>query len=97
MNYTNISVLLLGAAACAGCFGTWTPEKAETPRADFLYISHVHRGGGRKESPDNTLETFKWCWESGSALGAIEGQDPKKINKIRSFQIRSHLIRFFAF
>ena len=37
-------------------------------RTDFLYISHVHRGGGKKERPDNTLETFKWCWENGSAL-----------------------------
>ena len=38
------------------------------PRTDFLYISHVHRGGGKLERPDNTLETFKWCWENGSAL-----------------------------
>ena len=37
-------------------------------RSDLLYISHVHRGGGLKERPDNTLETFKWCWENGSAL-----------------------------
>lgn len=35
---------------------------------DRLYLSHVHRGGGKKESPDNTLETFKWCWKNGSAL-----------------------------
>jgi len=35
---------------------------------DLLHISHVHRGGGKLESPDNTLETFKWCWENGSAL-----------------------------
>lgn len=35
---------------------------------DFLYISHVHRGGGKYERPDNTLETFKWCWQNGSAL-----------------------------
>lgn len=35
---------------------------------DFLYISHVHRGGGKLERPDNTLETFKWCWENGSAV-----------------------------
>ena len=38
------------------------------PRNELLHISHVHRGGGKKESPDNTLETFKWCWENGSAL-----------------------------
>ena len=35
---------------------------------DLLYVSHVHRGGGKLERPDNTLETFKWCWENGSAL-----------------------------
>ena len=35
---------------------------------DLLHLSHVHRGGGRLERPDNTLETFTWCWENGSAL-----------------------------
>ena len=44
-------------------------RRATNPkRNELLYISHVHRGGGKKESPDNTLETFKWCWENGSAL-----------------------------
>ena len=33
-----------------------------------LHFSHVHRGGGRKEAPDNTLETFRWCWQSGSGV-----------------------------
>ena len=33
-----------------------------------LFLSHVHRGGGKFESPDNTLETFRWCWQNGSAL-----------------------------
>ncbi|MGN0852251.1 MAG: glycerophosphodiester phosphodiesterase [Kiritimatiellia bacterium] len=37
------------------------------PREDGLFISHVHRGGGRLERPDNTLETFLWCWGNGSA------------------------------
>ena len=37
-------------------------------RVDLLHLSHVHRGGGKLERPDNTLETFKWCWENGSAL-----------------------------
>ncbi len=37
-------------------------------RTALLYISHVHRGGGKLERPDNTLETFKWCWQNGSAL-----------------------------
>ena len=44
-------------------------RRATNPkRNELLYVSHVHRGGGKKESPDNTLETFKWCWENGSAL-----------------------------
>ncbi len=55
------SVLLVGlcmamTAAVAG------------PREDGLFISHVHRGGGAWERPDNTLETFLWCWGNGSAL-----------------------------
>ena len=40
----------------------------EAPRTGLLNLSHVHRGGGKLERPDNTLETFKWCWENGSAL-----------------------------
>ncbi len=40
----------------------------EAPRTGLLHLSHVHRGGGRLERPDNTLETFTWCWENGSAL-----------------------------
>ena len=37
-------------------------------RTDLLHLSHVHRGGGKLERPDNTLETFLWCWGNGSAL-----------------------------
>ena len=37
-------------------------------RTDLLHLSHVHRGGGKQERPDNTLETFLWCWGNGSAL-----------------------------
>ena len=40
----------------------------EAPRTGLLHLSHVHRGGGKLERPDNTLETFKWCWQNGSAL-----------------------------
>ena len=44
-------------------------RRATNPkRNELLYVSHVHRGGGKEESPDNTLETFRWCWENGSAL-----------------------------
>ncbi|MCR5750812.1 MAG: hypothetical protein K6G91_02515 [Kiritimatiellae bacterium] len=42
--------------------------KAQLDGSNLLYLSHVHRGGGKFERPDNTLETFKWCWENGSAL-----------------------------
>lgn len=37
-------------------------------RTDLMHLSHVHRGGGRLERPDNTLETFLWCWGNGAAL-----------------------------
>ena len=40
----------------------------EAPRTGLFHLSHVHRGGGKLERPDNTLETFKWCWTNGSAL-----------------------------
>lgn len=59
-----MEVALLGMAICVGC----ASEDRTVQRTDFLYISHVHRGGGKRESPDNTLETFKWCWENGSAV-----------------------------
>ena len=38
-----------------------------SPR-DLFHLSHVHRGGGKFERPDNTLSTFLWCWGNGSAL-----------------------------
>ena len=31
-------------------------------------LSHVHRGGGAKDRPDNTLETFKWAWANGAGV-----------------------------
>ena len=37
-------------------------------KQDLYHLSHVHRGGGKFERPDNTLATFRWCWENGSAL-----------------------------
>lgn len=43
-------------------------QPTDRERVANLYMSHVHRGGGKLERPDNTLETFKWCWENGSAL-----------------------------
>ena len=55
---------LVVVAVAAGCSSIPSPEE----RVANLYVSHVHRGGGKVERPDNTLETFKWCWENGSAL-----------------------------
>ena len=52
----------------AGPFRMQAPIDASRPRKSFLHLSHVHRGGGKLERPDNTLETFMWCWENGSAL-----------------------------
>jgi len=51
--------------AVGGCF---TMGPTEQDRVAGLNISHVHRGGGKLERPDNTLDTFLWCWQNGSAL-----------------------------
>ena len=64
MRATVLTALAL-ASLLGGCA---SPHLADRQRADGLYISHVHRGGGRAERPDNTLETFRWCWANGSAL-----------------------------
>lgn len=37
-------------------------------RTGTLHLSLVHRGGGHKERPDNTLDTFLWCWGNGAAV-----------------------------
>ena len=63
-NLFCLTVAALAAGVICGC----RTGVSERERAEGTYISHVHRGGGRLESPDNTLETFKWCWENGSAL-----------------------------
>lgn len=44
------------------------PSRTTAERVSKLHLSHVHRGGGAVERPDNTLETFLWCWGHGSAL-----------------------------
>ena len=59
VNIKKLSLALLFCAAASAFAG---------PRTGLLHLSHVHRGGGKLERPDNTLETFKWCWENGSAL-----------------------------
>ena len=56
----------IGAAALlaltAGCASRETP-----PQGSELFRCQVHRGGGRNTRPDNSLETFIWCWEHGVA------------------------------
>ena len=54
-----ISTLALGA-------GEWA-KPAWIPREKGLYRSQVHRGGGARSRPDNSLETFLWCWGHGMA------------------------------
>jgi len=56
---------LLAVAVCAMAVQSWAMP---SDRTAFLNISQVHRGGGKLERPDNTLETFKWCWENGMAI-----------------------------
>ena len=57
--------LSIAAIACALAVQTLAMP---ADRTAFLNISQVHRGGGKLERPDNTLETFKWCWENGMAI-----------------------------
>ncbi len=59
----NTTIVMALAAALAGC-----STSRHLDGTNLLHLSHVHRGGGKLERPDNTLETFKWCWENGSAL-----------------------------
>ena len=39
----------------------------QATRGQGLYRCQVHRGGGRDTRPDNSLETFLWCWGHGVA------------------------------
>ena len=62
---------LMTFAAVTAAILVSTAEAAEPSakeRAGNLFVSHVHRGGGKFERPDNTLKTFLWCWQNGSAL-----------------------------
>ncbi len=53
--------LALGAMA-----GEWA-KPAPIPREKGLFRSQIHRGGGANTRPDNSLETFLWCWGMGFA------------------------------
>lgn len=57
-----------------GGFVAWLRRKtgrssvgAPETRAQGLCRCQVHRGGGRDTRPDNSLETFLWCWGHGVA------------------------------
>lgn len=58
---TFACALALGAMA-----GEWA-KPAPIPRDKGLFRSQIHRGGGANTRPDNSLETFLWCWGMGFA------------------------------
>ena len=58
----SIVILLCALAAVA-------PQRDSKPSIpDGAFINHVHRGGGARTRPDNTLETFVWAWEHGAGV-----------------------------
>ena len=59
-----MTVLCVGAASLLA--GEWT-KPAWISREKGLYRSQIHRGGGKASRPDNSLETFLWCWGLGFA------------------------------
>lgn len=61
----KMSIVFTTCVVAGSCLAadTWQPGH----RTDYLHLSHVHRGGGKAEGPDNTLETLRWCWSHGSA------------------------------
>lgn len=55
---------------CAMTFGAAFGELAKPasiPRENGLFRCQIHRGGGARTRPDNSLETFLWCWGLGFA------------------------------
>ena len=71
--------LRLGSICVAGHSCAWVKLKEENgsrssfsrpvlaPREQGLCRCQVHRGGGASTRPDNSLETFLWCWGHGVA------------------------------
>ncbi|MBR3922037.1 MAG: hypothetical protein IKJ45_02905, partial [Kiritimatiellae bacterium] len=57
---TTVLAMLTALAACVA-------SGASSARSEGLFRSQVHRGGGRNTRPDNSLETFLWCWGHGVA------------------------------
>ena len=64
MKKTILTILCVGAMSALA--GQWE-KPAWIPREKGLYRSQIHRGGGRASRPDNSLETFLWCWGLGFA------------------------------
>ena len=62
----KIMLVVVGASALALSAGQW-PKPAPIPREKGLFRSQIHRGGGARSRPDNSLETFLWCWGLGFA------------------------------
>jgi len=60
-------MMVMGVAAVfAATAGQWS-KPTWIPREKGLFRSQIHRGGGKGSRPDNSLETFLWCWGLGFA------------------------------
>ena len=76
MNTHSASILQAAAICAAITFvtacstspepGRWA-KPSPVPREQGLHRCQIHRGGGRDTRPDNSLETFLWCWGHGMA------------------------------
>ena len=64
MKKTMLAVLTLAASVAIA--GQW-PKPEPIPREKGLHRCQIHRGGGYNTRPDNSLETFLWCWGHGMA------------------------------
>ncbi len=69
---TATCVACMFVAACrgvapAGASAPQWPKPPPIPREKGLSRCQIHRGGGRDTRPDNSLETFLWCWGHGMA------------------------------
>ncbi len=62
----KITMILCVSSMLAATAGQWA-KPAPVPREKGLYRSQIHRGGGARSRPDNSLETFLWCWGLGFA------------------------------
>ncbi|MBQ9431207.1 MAG: glycerophosphodiester phosphodiesterase family protein [Kiritimatiellae bacterium] len=65
----NAKYVLISAslAVLVGCQTAQWEKPAAIPREEGLFRCQIHRGGGAKAKPDNSLETFLWCWGHGMA------------------------------